>query len=626
MSDIRSRALARGAAGLLGGAKLYVDDVFSTYLYTGNGSTQTINNGIDLAGKGGLVWIKDRVAASSQRFYDTARGANNALFSNLTNAQLAVTDNLNSFGSSGFEVGALNSATGSTYASWTFRKAPKFFDVVTFTAGGSNIINHSLGSVPGCVIIKSIDIADTWWVVHRGANGYSRLNSTAANSDTGTPGIATSRSLCNCTSTTFDASNFVSSGNQFVAYLFAHDAGGFGLTGTDNVISCGSFTTDGSGNATVNLGYEPQWALIKPSNSTGDWVVIDNMRSWTVAGNADALLYANSSAAEVTGNNFGNPTATGFVAGGLTFSNTTYIYIAIRRPHKPPTSGTEVFSASQWTSGLGWSTGFPVDANINTAREFGDLRRIACRLAGNVQMFANLTNSEAAQIYNWDNSTGLARNVGFGTFGWNFRRAPGFFDVVCYAGTGINRVVTHNLSASPELIIVKSRDDAQDWSVYSSFSGADKCQFLNKIGGAFVDNTYWNNTNPSPSVFSVGSHPRTNGSGLTYVAYLFASLPGVSKVGSYTGNGSSQTINCAFTTGARFALVKRTDAAGDWYVWDSARGIVAANDPRLSLNTAETEVSTDDSIDPDATGFIVNQNAATNINVAGGSYIFLAIA
>jgi hypothetical protein len=67
-------------------------------------------------------------------------------------------------------------------------------------------------------------------------------------------------------------------------------------------------------------------------------------------------------------------------------------------------------------------------------------------------------------------------------------------------------------------------------------------------------------------------------------------------------------------------------SSSDWYVWDTARGIVSANDPRLSLNSTAAEVTTDDSIDPDSSGFIVNQVAATNINVSGGSYIFLAIA
>jgi len=107
---------------------------------------------------------------------------------------------------------------------------------------------------------------------------------------------------------------------------------------------------------------------------------------------------------------------------------------------------------------------------------------------------------------------------------------------------------------------------------------------------------------------------------------LFASCPGVSKVGSYTGNGTSQTINCAFTSGARFVMIKRTDSTGDWYVWDTARGIVPANDPYLLLNSTASEVTTNDSVDADSTGFIVNQVAATNINVNAATYIYLAIA
>jgi hypothetical protein len=73
-------------------------------------------------------------------------------------------------------------------------------------------------------------------------------------------------------------------------------------------------------------------------------------------------------------------------------------------------------------------------------------------------------------------------------------------------------------------------------------------------------------------------------------------------------------------------LIKRCDDDGDWYVWDTARGIVAGNDPHLSLNTTAAEVTTNDSIDPDSSGFIVNQVTATNINVSSATYIYLAIA
>jgi hypothetical protein len=120
------------------------------------------------------------------------------------------------------------------------------------------------------------------------------------------------------------------SGGTYVAYLFAHDAGGFGLTGTDNVISCGSFTTDGSGNASVTLGYEPQWVMIKQTDDTGSWFMLDTVRGWSMSD--DARLFANSSDSETTFAN-GNPTSTGFSAAGFSGSG-TFVYVAIRKNMK----------------------------------------------------------------------------------------------------------------------------------------------------------------------------------------------------------------------------------------------------------------------------------------------------
>jgi hypothetical protein len=207
---------------------------------------------------------------------------------------------------------------------------------------------------------------------------------------------------------------------------------------------------------------------------------------------------------------------------------------------------------------------------------------------------------------------------------WNFRRAPGFFDEVCWTNTGATQNVNHNLGVVPELIITKRRPASEAWQVYSAATGASAYLVLNTTAAPVTGNTNrWNATAPTSTVFTTGSAFNT---AETYVAYLFASCPGVSKVGSYTGNGSSQTINCAFTTGARFVLIKRTDSTGSWLVWDSARGIVAGNDPYLALNSTAAEVTTNDSVDTDSTGFVVNQVAASNVNVTGATYIFLAIA
>jgi len=139
--------------------------------------------------------------------------------------------------------------------------------------------------------------------------------------------------------------------------------------------------------------------------------------------------------------------------------------------------------------------------------------------------------------------------------------------------------------------------------------------------------TMWNDTTPTASVFSIGTYNGVNGSGDTYVAYLFATCAGVSKVGSYAGTGATQTINCGFGAGgARFVLIKRTDSTGGWYVWDSARGMISGTDPSLLLNSTAAEVNAN-SVYAISTGFqIVSTAAGINSSASGATYIFLAIA
>jgi hypothetical protein len=125
--------------------------------------------------------------------------------------------------------------------------------------------------------------------------------------------------------------------------------------------------------------------------------------------------------------------------------------------------------------------------------------------------------------------------------------------------------------------------------------------------------------------FSVRADTGSNASGYTYVAYLFASLPGISSIGSYTGNGTTQNINCGFSAGARFILSKATSTTGNWNVADVTRGIVSGNDPYLCLNTIAAEVTTDDWVDPFSAGFTVNETSNAHANTNGVSYIYMAI-
>jgi hypothetical protein len=210
--------------------------------------------------------------------------------------------------------------------------------------------------------------------------------------------------------------------------------------------------------------------------------------------------------------------------------------------------------------------------------------------------------------------------------GWTFGRAPGFFDEVCYSGTGAATTVTHNLTAVPELMIIKARNSTFNWTVKRNASlDYAVLNSTQAFAGGF-EAALWNSTEPTSSVFSLGTNASVNGSGYTYVAYLFATVAGVSKVGTYTGTGTTLQINCGFTAGSRFVLIKRTDSTGDWYVWDSARGIVAGNDPYLFLNSTAAEVTGTDYVDTFASGFEISSTAPAAINASGGSFIFLAIA
>jgi hypothetical protein len=634
---------------------VFIEDTFSCFLYTGNASTQTITNGIDLSTKGGLVWSKIRSGGGSHQLIDTARGRAYSLQSNLTDAQTgpsSAPNDLTSFNTDGFSLGVNQNiginTSGSTYVSWTFRKQPKFFDVVTYTGTGSNTtIAHNLGSVPGCIIIKGTDSTFSWKVYHRSTGNTTVLNLNLT--DAAYSGLTTYWNSTTPTSTVFSLGNDASvnaNGSTYIAYIFAHDAGGFGLTGTDNVISCGSFTTDGSGTATVSLGYEPQWLMVKSTAIAQNWFILDTMRGMSYSESLN--LKPNTSGAEVDfGPNVFVPTATGFVeTAGLTPSE-TYIYIAIRRgPMKVPTLGTSVFAPATRT-GTGatatvTTTISPVDMLwvANTSGALGTGPSDFDRLRGANQRLS--ISSTAAEVSTTDTVTGFdvqngyrlgADASGYGVnyssqpfVNWNFKRAPSFFDEVCYSGTDVAKTITHNLTVVPELMIVKSRIGVASWIVYDALNGATNATLLNTTNASFSASGLWNNTAPTSSVFTVGANGSVNGSGQTYVAYLFATCAGVSKVGSYTGTGTTQTINCGFTAGSRFIMIKRTDSTGDWYVWDSARGIISGNDPYLLLNSSAAEVTNTDYVDTYSAGFEISSTAPAAINASAGTFIFLAIA
>jgi hypothetical protein len=307
-----------------------------------------------------------------------------------------------------------------------------------------------------------------------------------------------------------------------------------------------------------------------------------------------------------------------------------------------PTLGTSVFAQTQWSgSGSALTTNPNIVTDLFWAKRRNNLSNnyFVDRLRNNERLYSDSTSAgsiNAAQVpADVFNSSQTVIKLGadeFGTSGstWilgAFRRAPGFFDEVCYTGTGSAATITHNLAAVPELMIIKDRTTGgYPWIVYQKDVGVLARLFLNTTDAAIATANTWNATAPTYTNFSIGNVNQVSSLGDNYVAYLFATCAGVSKVGSYTGTGALQTVACGFTTGARYVLIKRTDSTGDWYVWDSARGITAGNDPYLLLNSTAAEVTGTNYVDTDTTGFKVTAAAPADINAVGGNYIFLAIA
>ena len=641
MTNIR-RALEAAAAG--GGDKTYVEDVFSTYLYTGTGGSPglTITNGVNLADEGGLVWLKSRSNAVSHALFDTERGSNTNLQCDNSNAEGSLQMNVygtDAFNTDGFDLLSANGtieATGYTYGSWSFRKAPGFFDVVKWTSTAEfENISHNIGSVPGFVVYKCLtstsdSTGGDWvcWHTSGASNNNLFLNTTAAEV---TWGYISGRTSTQC--------NFYTTvGEDYVAYFFATDQANFGADSDESIIKCGKYTAPASGWLEVSLGWEVQYLIVKNISSAGSWYIFDVMREMSETD--DKYLRANTSGAETAiGSSYFAPTADGFkVLAGWESSGDEICYIAIRRPMKVPEAATEVFAvASRINTDPNYVSNFVVDLgwqnpNIGLVRGINAFIRMTGKY--DVDTFSDEAEGDGGTDFAWDFMDGWRQDgsTNADAISWMFRRAPEFMDVVTYVGFSSPnpKALPHNLTVAPEMIMIRRRNNASSsWYVWSEALGVPgtPAGFM-KLNTDAASSTGEDQIKAvAATTFSLAANENlTSGDGYTYLAYLFATLAGISKVGSYTADGTLTTIDCGFAAGARFILIKRTDATGDWYLYDSHRGIVAGNDPYLIANTDAAEVTGTDYIDPDNSGFQITAAGSSTINVDTGEYIFLAMA
>ena len=418
----------------------------------------------------------------------------------------------------------------------------------------------------------------------------------------------------------------------------------FGDAGDQNVIKCGSYKTASNEDAIVNLGWEPQWVLAKRTDSStgGDWMLYDSMRGLSnkqdvlaESGVSSALLVPNNANSETNARRIGVD-ATGFVQDAYG-ANREYIYCAIRRPDgyvgKPPELGTEVFTMDGTANGSNvfpqFTSGFPVDFSLTrnpTAGGTWDSWHTGARLLqGTYQLTATASAWADGGNFQYDYNDGIFIGGWTNYMSWMWKRHAGM-DLVTFKGDGVaGRQIMHNLSKTPEMIWVKQRNATKNWDVYhkglnGGSSPEDYHLVLNDPDAEANNATRWNDTAPTSTHFTLGSNDGVNGNNDTYLAVLFASVEGISKVGYYAGTTSNLTITTGFQP--RFVIIKNITTADSWYVLDTTRGWGSGNDQYLQINSTAAQVAHDFGA-PTSTGFTLGFNNGA-YNNHGDNFIYYA--
>ena len=201
------------------------------------------------------------------------------------------------------------------------------------------------------------------------------------------------------------------------------------------------------------------------------------------------------------------------------------------------------------------------------------------------------------------------------------------FSVVTYTGTGANATVGHGLGVAPSMIIFKNRQSTTSWLVYHTSMGNTNAMFLNGTSASGASSTYFNNTSPTSTVFSLGSDTSGNGAN-NIVAYCWAAVPGYSAFGSYTGNGSTDGPFVYLGFRPRFVMIKRSSSTGNWELLDTSRNPYNDTNLTLQANLSDAEgtgAGGNWGFDILSNGFKI-RGVNSEINTSGQTYIYMAFA
>ena len=262
---------------------------------------------------------------------------------------------------------------------------------------------------------------------------------------------------------------------------------------------------------------------------------------------------------------------------------------------------------------------------------FDSVRGVTKRLVSNLNSL-EVTVSDMVTAFNSDGfSVGTNTNVtGDGkTFvGWQWKKtADAGFDIVTATGTGSAKTIAHSLSAVPHIIISKEKTGSvNDWTIYHHKNTAapeTDSLILNETNATADQNTHWNDTAPTSSVFTVGSGSVTNRNNSTYVYYLFSEKQGFSKFGSYTGNANADGTFVYTGFKPAWVMVKKSSATNNWVIQDNKRNPHNMMTEFLMANVSDAE-STGLNFDFLSNGFKLRSNSGGSNSAA--TYIYMAFA
>ena len=595
-----------GGSGNAGGGA--TDRLYNTQFYNGNESSRTITTGMDLTSSGGMVMLKSTTSSQGWGFFDTERGPTKLLQPHVISQEETQSNSLTGFTSTGFTLGSYGNFNSNNqhYMAYTFKKAEKFFDVVTYTGNGSNrTISHSLNCVPGMIWVKKRLGSDynygNWKVYHRFADASaSNSGNFSSNLDTTDAFVNTDSTVWNntmATTTQFSVGTNIAVNqlnSTYVAYLFAHD------TSASSKIKMGYWNiSHGSIQSPTTFGWEADFCMVKRKETADRWFVFDYDRGWGLENSA--VHWFDQSTGSTTyddsdlvfapvGNGFYEESAKSvahlFNNGNYGSGNMLFMAIKKELDNVGTASGTltssdtgakTVFYPSQGVSGAGVAyknaelTRTPdVDmawdiSNSSSGSNWGNRSRPLG--SGSLAVNNNMSSGYNAN-YRWGVKTFNSDNLGqgYGTNlsnqykGFFWKRAKGFCDVVTYIGdNNSSKTLSHKLNAVPSMIWVKAYFNPgitypyvptdNGWMIWSN-------QLTNNTYSLKLDGTAetanrpdnnnntsaWNNTAPTSTEFTVGNYMGVNYGQIFFIAYLFGDVAGVSKIGKYTGAGGTNQV------------------------------------------------------------------------------------